>query len=165
MDPTVILAPHVIISLVGIASGFMLMRDFFRKRFASTTIAIFLVTTTLTSLTGYLFQRDHVLPSHIVGAIALLVLIPTWLAWRPYRLAGGWMRTFVIGATISQWFNVFVLVAQLFLKVPSLHVLAPTGSEPPFAIAQALVLLVFIAAGFVAWRRNGSSAAHRITAA
>lgn len=165
MDPTVLLAPHVIISLVGIASGFMLMRDFFRKRFASTTIAIFLVTTTLTSLTGYLFQRDHVLPSHIVGAIALLVLIPTWLAWRPYRLAGGWMRTFVIGATISQWFNVFVLVAQLFLKVPSLHVLAPTGSEPPFAIAQALVLLVFIATGFVAWRRNGSSAAHRITAA
>jgi len=161
MDPIAILAPHVAISLIGIASGFVLMRDFFRARFASAVIAVFLVTTTLTSLTGYLFQRDHVLPSQIVGAIALVVLIPTWLAWRPYRLAGGWKRTFVIGAMISQWLNVFVLVAQLFLKVPSLHALAPAGNEPPFAIAQALVLLVFIAAAFVAWRRNGPGTAHR----
>lgn len=165
MDPTVILAPHVALSLLGIASGFMVMRDLLRARFASTTITIFLVTTTLTSLTGYFFQRDQVLPSHIVGAIALVVLIPTWLAWRPYRLAGGWMRTFVIGATISQWFNVFVLVAQLFLKVPALHVLAPTGAEPPFAIAQVLVLLAFIGAGIVAWRRNGTRLAFRAGAA
>ena len=155
MDLTVLLAPHVILSLVGIASGFMLMRDFFRGRFASTTIAIFLVATTLTSLTGFLFQRNHVLPSHIVGAIALVVLVPTWLAWRPYRLAGSWKRTFVIGATTSQWFNVFVLVAQLFLKVPTLHAFAPRGNEPPFGIAQAIVLLLFIAAAVVVWRRNG----------
>lgn len=158
MDPTVLLAPHVALSLVGIAAGFMLVRDFFRSRFASATITIFLVTTALTSLTGYLFHRDHVLPSHIVGAIALIVLIPTWLAWRPYRLAGGWKRTFVIGAIISQWFNVFVLVAQLFLKVPTLHALAPNGNEPPFGIAQGIVLLLFIAAGIVAWRRNGPHA-------
>lgn len=155
MDPIVTLAPHVALSLIGIASGFVLLRDFFRARFTPTPIAIFLVTTTLTSLTGYLFQREHVLPSHIVGAIALVVLIPTWLAWRPYRLAGGWKRTFVIGATISQWFNVFVLVAQLFLKVPTLHALAPAGNEPPFGIVQAIVLLLFVAAAIVAWRRNG----------
>jgi hypothetical protein len=155
MDPIVLLAPHLALSLLGIAAGFVLMRGFFRARFDSATIAIFLVTTTLTSLTGYLFQRDHVLPSHIVGAIALVVLIPTWLAWRPYRLAGAWKRTFVIGATISQWFNVFVLVAQLFLKVPTLHALAPAGNEPPFGIAQAIVLLLFVAAAVVAWRRNG----------
>jgi hypothetical protein len=155
MDPIVTLAPHVALSLIGIASGFVLLRDFFRARFAPTPIAIFLVTTTLTSLTGYLFQREHVLPSHIVGAIALVVLIPTWLAWRPYRLAGAWKRTFVIGATISQWFNVFVLVAQLFLKVPTLHALAPAGNEPPFGIVQAIVLLLFVAAAIVAWRRNG----------
>ena len=161
MDPILILAPHVALSLVGIASGFVLMRDFFHARFASTTIAIFLVTTTLTSLTGYLFSRDHVLPSQIVGAIALVVLIPTWLAWRPNRLAGGWKRTFVIGATISQWFNVFVLVAQLFLKVPALHELAPNGNEPPFGIAQAFVLLAFIATAIVAWRRNGPLTAQR----
>jgi hypothetical protein len=161
MDPILILAPHVALSLVGIASGFVLMRDFFHARFASTTIAMFLVTTTLTSLTGYLFSRDHVLPSQIVGAIALVVLIPTWLAWRPNRLAGGWKRTFVIGATISQWFHVFVLVAQLFLKVPALHELAPNGNEHPFGIAQAFVLLAFIATAIVAWRRNGPLTAQR----
>lgn len=154
MDPILLLVPHVALSLIGIAFGFVLMRDFLQARFRASVVWIFLVSTTLTSLTGYLFSRDQVLPSHVVGAISLLVLLPTWLAWRPYRLAGGWRATFVIGAAISQWLNVFVLVAQLFQKVPALHALAPTGSEPPFGIAEGLVLLAFIAATFVAWRRN-----------
>lgn len=158
MDPTALLYPHVALSLIGIISGFVVMRDLLGARFRTHAIWIFLVTTALTSATGYLFQRDHVLPSHIVGAVALLVMVPTWLAWRPYRLSGGWRRTFVVGASVSQWFNVFVLVAQLFLKVPSLHALAPTGSEPPFAIAQGIVLLMFVAATVIAWRRNGSAA-------
>lgn len=154
MDPILLLVPHVALSLIGIAFGFVLMRDFLQVRFRASVVWIFLVCTTLTSLTGYLFHRDQLLPSHVVGAISLLVLLPTWLAWRPYRLAGGWRTTFVIGAAISQWLNVFVLVAQLFQKVPLLHALAPTGSEPPFGIAEGLVLLSFIAATFVAWRRN-----------
>ncbi len=155
MDPIALLYPHVALSLVGIISGFVVMRDFLQARFRPGPVWVFLVTTALTSATGYLFQRDHVLPSHIVGAIALLVMVPTWLAWQPYRLANGWRRTFVVGATVSQWFNVFVLVAQSFLKVPALHELAPKGSEPPFAIAQGVVLLLFIAVAVIAWRRNG----------
>jgi len=159
MDPIALLYPHVALSLVGIISGFVVMRDFLQARFRSGPVWVFLATTALTSATGYLFQRDHVLPSHIVGAIALLVMVPTWLAWQPYRLAGGWRRTFVVGATVSQWFNVFVLVAQSFLKVPALHELAPKGSEPPFAIAQGVVLLLFIAVAVIAWRRNGPTLA------
>ncbi|MBO9662846.1 hypothetical protein [Dokdonella sp.] len=157
MDPIALLVVHVGLSLVGICCGFVLIGDFLRSRFRSNVAWIFLVSTALTSLTGYLFHRDQVLPSHVVGAIALLVLVPTWLAWRPYRLSGGWKRTFIVGATISQWLNVFVLVAQLFLKVPQLHRLAPTGSEPPFAMAQGVVLLLFIAVAVVAWRRNPTS--------
>jgi len=157
VDPVVLLAPHVAVSLIGIVSGFVLIRDFLHSSFRSGVVWTFLVCTALTSLSGYLFHRDHVLPSQIVGAIALIVLVPTWLAWRPYRLSGGWRSTFVVGATISQWFNVFVLVAQLFQKVPALHALAPTGSEPPFGIVQGLVLLSFVALAIVAWRRNRAS--------
>lgn len=157
MDPIVLLVSHVALSLIGIASGFVLMRDFLRSRFRSAVVWTFLVTTALTSLTGYLFTRGQLLPSHVVGAVALLVLVPTWLAWRPYRLAGGWRRAFVIGATISQWLNVFVLVAQLFQKVPALHRLAPTGSELPFGLGEGIVFVLFVAFAVVAWRRNHPS--------
>jgi Flp pilus assembly pilin Flp len=157
VDPIALLAAHIAISLIGLVSGFALIRDFLHSRFRSSVVWIFLVFTTLTSVTGYLFQRGGVLPSHIVGGIALLVLVPTWLAWRPYCLFGGWRRVFVIGATISQWLNVFVLVAQGFQKVPVLHRLAPTGSEPPFGVAEAAVLLLFIAVAIVAWRKNRAS--------
>lgn len=157
MDPIALLAPHVAISLVGIVSGFVLIRDFLHARFHSSIVWIFLVLTTLTSITGFLFHRDQVLPSQVVGGIALVVLLPTWLAWRPYRLFGSWRRTFVIGATISQWLNVFVLVAQLFQKVPALHQLAPTGTELPFGAVEGVVLVLFVAVAVVAWRRNRAS--------
>lgn len=157
MDLIALLAPHVAVSLVGIVSGFVLIRDFLHSRFRSSVVWIFLICTTLTSLSGFLFHREQILPSQVVGAIALVVLVPTWLSWRPYRLFGGWKRAFVIGATISQWLNVFVLVAQLFQKVPALHQLAPTGNEPPFGLAEGAVLLLFVAIAVVAWRRNRAS--------
>lgn len=157
MDPIALLAPHVAVSVIGIVSGFVLIRDFLHSRFRSSVVWIFLVSTTLTSASGYLFHRDHVLPSQIVGGVALLALVPTWLAWRPYRLFGSWRRVFVVGATLSQWFNVFVLVAQLFQKVPALHEFAPTGAEPPFGVAQGAILLAFAAVAVAAWRRNRAS--------
>lgn len=157
MDPIALLALHVAISLIGIVSGFVLTRDFLHARFHSSIVWIFLVFTTLTSITGFLFHRDQVLPSQVVGGIALVALLPTWLAWRPYRLFGSWRRTFVIGATISQWLNVFVLVAQLFQKVPALHQFAPTGTELPFGAVEGVVLMLFVAVAVVAWRRNRAS--------
>lgn len=157
MDPIALLASHVAVSLVGIVSGFVLIHDFLHSRFRSGIVWTFLVSTTLTSVSGYLFHRDHLLPSQVVGGIALLVLVPTWLAWRPYRLFGSWRRAFVVGATISQWFNVFILVAQLFRKVPALRELASTGTEPPFGVAEGVTLLAFIAVVVVAWRRNRAS--------
>lgn len=157
MNSITFLAPHIVISLIGIVSGFLLMCNFLRSLFRSSVVWVFLVSTTLTSLTGFLLPSDRVLPSHVVGAIALLVLLPTWLAWRPYRLLGNWKRVFVVGATISQWLNVFVLVAQLFQKVPALHQFAPTGSEPPFGVVEGIVLLLFIPFAVLAWRRNPAS--------
>jgi len=157
VDSPAVLVPHVVISLFGLVSGFVLIRDFLRSRFRSAVVWTFLVSTTLTSATGYLFPRDHALPSHVVGGISLLVLVPTWLAWRPNRLFGMWKRTFVIGATVAQWLNVFVLVAQLFQKAPALRRFAPTGTEPPFGIAEGAMLLVFVAIAIAAWQRNRAS--------
>jgi hypothetical protein len=153
MDSQAFTLFHVAISLAAIGSGFIVIYGLFTSKRMPGITALFLATTALTSITGYFFHREHILPSHIVGAIALVVLVITVLALYSFRLRRAWRLVYVIGAVLSLYFNVFVLLAQAFLKVPSLHVLAPKGSEPPFAVAQGLVLLVFVVIGFTAARR------------
>src|SRR5579864_8503036 len=134
---------HVALSLVGIASGFVVVYGLLTsKRFDGWT-ALFLATTVATSVTGFLFPFHHFLPSHGVGIVSLIVLTFAILARYRFRLDGGWRRTYAITAVVALYFNVFVLVAQLFMKVPALKELAPTQSEPPFAVAQLAVLLLF----------------------
>ena len=117
----------------------------------------FLWTTILTSLTGFVLPADRILPSHVVGAISLVLLAVAALAWYRHRLAGGWRRVWIITALASFYFNVFVLVVQGFLRVPALHALAPTQAEPPFAIAQGAVLIGFIALTVAALRRPAAA--------
>jgi MFS family permease len=83
----------------------------------------------------------------------LIVLTPAIAGFYAFHLAGSWRWIYVVGAVVALYFNVFVLIAQLFLKVPALYALAPTGTEPPFAIAQGIVLVLFILAGIKAVRR------------
>jgi hypothetical protein len=158
MDSTLLLQSHVVISFVAILSGLVVLWELLRARTPAATTLVFLVTSVLTSATGFFFHRDHVLPSHIVGIVALIVLVPTLLALYTFRLRGVWRPVYVVGAIVSLWFNVFVLIAQSFLKVPALHELAPTGSEPPFAVAQGIVFVIFIALTVLALRRNRASA-------
>ena len=106
-----------------------------------------------TSATGFGFPFDKLLPSHIVGIISLVVLAIAIFARYGQHLSGAWRWIYVVTATIAFYFNVFVLVAQAFLKVPALHAIAPTGSEPPFAIAQACVLIIFIGITIAAIRK------------
>jgi hypothetical protein len=135
---------HVVISLAGIASGLVVAIGLLQsKRFDAWT-GLFLGTTVATSATGFGFPFDHLLPSHIVGAISLVVLAVAIVARYAGHLKGGWRLTFVITAMLAFYFNVFVLVVQLFQKVPALKELAPTQSEPPFAIAQLAVLVIFL---------------------
>lgn len=107
-----------------------------------------------TSLTGYGFPVEHVLPSHIVGAISIVVLALAIYARYARRLEGNWRATYVIGAVIALYLNVFVLVVQSFLRVPALKALAPTQSEPPFAVTQLIVLMLFCVLGFLAAKRS-----------
>ncbi|HVO90949.1 MAG TPA: hypothetical protein VMV45_20605, partial [Casimicrobiaceae bacterium] len=115
--------------------------------------ALFLASTILTSVTGYFFPRDHILPSHIVGAISLVLLALCVAALYRFRLAGAWRWIFVASGFAALYLNVFVGVVQSFLKIPWLAVLAPTQKEPPFVIAQLAVLAAFVIAGIFAVRR------------
>jgi hypothetical protein len=144
---------HVLISLVGIASGLLVVYGLLLgKRYDGAT-AIFLVTTVLTSLTGFLFPFTHLLPSHVLGVISLVALAVAIMARYGRHMAGGWRSTYVICAEAALYFNVFVLVAQIFQKVPAAHALAPTQKEPPFAVVQLLVLIVFVVLGISSVKR------------
>ena len=143
---------HVALSLVGILTGFIVIYGLITsQRFDGMTF-VFLTTTIATSVTGFppFFRFEKLLPSHVVGVISLGVLALAVYARYPAALAGGWSTTYVVSAVIAQYLNVFVLVVQLFLKVPSLKALAPTQKEAPFKIAQSVLLLAFIVGGWVA---------------
>ncbi|MGD0298149.1 MAG: hypothetical protein ABSE86_13630 [Bryobacteraceae bacterium] len=136
---------HVVISLVAIASGFVIVYGLLTSKRLDGWTALFLATTVATSVTGFMFPAHHLTPGHVLGIISLIVLTFAILARYRYRLVGGWRRTYAITAVTALYFNVFVLIAQLFEKVPALKELAPTQSEAPFKIAQLVALLVFAA--------------------
>ena len=136
---------HVIISLVAIVSGFVLVAGFFTSRRLDGWTALFLATTAATSVTGFLFPVHHFMPSHVLGIISLLVLPVAIVARYRHRLARAWRWVYVVASMVVLYLNVFVLVVQAFRRVPPLKALAPTQSEPPFAIGQLTVLLLFVA--------------------
>jgi hypothetical protein len=144
---------HVLISLVGIGSGFVVVFGMIGGKRLNGWTALFLVTTVLTSVSGFGFAFDHLLPSHKVGILSMWVLAFAILARYLFRLAGIWRRVYVIGAVIGLYLNVFVLVVQGFLKVPALKAMAPTQTEPPFLVAQTIVLVLFIVLGVYAAKR------------
>lgn len=144
---------HVVLSLVGIATGLVFLAGALRSTHYAGWTALFLSTTILTSVTGFLFPFERVLPSHVFGVISLVLLAVAVVALYGYRLAGAWRWLYVVVAVVSLYLNVFVAVVQAFLKLPFLQPLAPTQSEPPFLIAQALVLVSFVALGTLAVRR------------
>jgi hypothetical protein len=144
---------HVVLSLVGIFSGFVVVAGMIGNRPLPCWTWVFLLTTAATSATGFLFPVHHFMPSHGVGIISVIVLAVAIPARYTFRLSGGWRHTYALAAVIALYLNVFVLVVQSFLKIPALHALAPNGNEPPFAAAQGAVLVVFIALGVAAARR------------
>jgi hypothetical protein len=151
---------HVVLSLVGIFAGLVVLFGMFSSKRLEGWTAVFLATTVLTSLTGFFFPRDHVLPSHIVGLISMVVLAIAIFAFYSRDLAGSWRWIYVVASVLALYLNVFVGVVQSFLKVPMLNALAPTQSEPPFVIAQFVVLAVFVVLGLMAvrWFRPRASA-------
>ena len=135
---------HVLLSLIGIGSGFVVLYGFLTSKWSGTWNTLFLITTAATSVTGFLFPAHRFLPSHAVGILSLIVLGIAILARYRFHLTGAWCRTYIITALLALYFNVFVLVAQMFQKVPALKALAPTQSEGPFKVTQLFVLVLFV---------------------
>jgi hypothetical protein len=141
---------HVILSLIGIASGLVVVAGLIGAKRLPGWTALFLATTILTSVTGFGFPNVTVTPGIVVGIISLVVLAVALAALYVFHLAGHWRWIYVASAVIALYLNSFVGVVQSFQKVAPLHAMAPTQSEPPFAIAQVLVLAIFIALGILA---------------
>ena len=150
---------HILLSLAGIAAGFGVLYGLLQSRESASWTGAFLALTTLTSLTGYLFPFERVLPSHVVGAISLVALAVAAAALYLFRLAGAWRWIYVVSAVAALYLNTFVLVVQTFVKNPALKEVAPTQSEPLFLVVQALLLAAFVALGALAVRRFHPEAA------
>jgi hypothetical protein len=151
---TLLTIVHVVISLVGIGSGLVVVYGFLAAKRMEVWTTTFLVSTVLTSATGFLFPFERFLPSHALGILSLVVLTVAIVARYSLHLAGAWRRTYVITAVTAFYFNVFVLVAQLFQKVRALKAMAPTQSEPPFLLTQAIVLTAFVVVAVAAAIKN-----------
>jgi hypothetical protein len=146
---------HVVISLIGIVSGLIVLYGLFTSQSMPGMTALFLLTTILTNATGFMFPFENLLPSHIIAILSLILLAIACVALYGMKLSGAWRAIYLITAIASLYLNVFVLVIQSFLKIGPLHELAPSvpPSEPPFAVTQGVVLVLFVVAIVAAVRR------------
>src|ERR1700759_3154622 len=146
---------HVVISLVGIASGLVVLYGLFKSQSMPGMTAIFLITTILTNATGFMFPFEKLLPSHIIAILSLVLLAIACFALYSMKAAGAWRSIYVITAITSLYLNVFVLVIQSFLKIGPLHERPPgvPPSAPPFAVTQGVVLVLFVVAIIASVRR------------
>ena len=153
MSTATFTAIHVLISLVGIFSGLVVMYGFFNANRLNRWTQLFLATTALTSLTGFLFPNEHITPGIVIGILSMITLAVAAGVRYGLGMRGPWRHVFVISAAIALYFNVLIFVVQSFEKVPILRALAPTQKEPPFAVAQLLVLVLFVVGTVFAVKR------------
>jgi hypothetical protein len=156
---------HVLISLIGIGTGLVVAFGLVKGDRMDGMTAWFLGTTAATSATGFLFPFHGFTPAIAVGVLSLIVLGVAYVGRYREALAGGWRKAYVLGSVVALYFNVFVLIVQSFQKVPVLNALAPTQSEPPFAVAQGIALIAFVWLGVAAVKGFREAAPVRVMTA
>ena len=150
---------HVMISLIGIGSGFIVLFGIFAGKRLDGWTALFVATTILTSVSGFIFFHfEKVTPGIILGVLSLILLGIAMYARYAEKMKGGWRSAYVITAMLAQWFNVFVLIAQIFQKVPAAKALAPTPNAPAFLVTQTVVMIIFIVLIIIAVKKFRSAA-------
>lgn len=152
-DPTTLVGLHSLLSVVALLAGIVTVAALLGGADLPRWRQLFVWTAVLTSASGFVLPAKMILPSHIVAVVALLVLAAVVAASAVFHRAGLWRPVHAAGLVASLWFLVFVAIAQAFGKVPALAALAPTQSEPPFAIVQVVVLALFVALGWMSARR------------
>lgn len=154
---------HTILSLIWLAAAFPVVAGLLHSRVPNAWTIVFLLTGALTCLTGFGFKSPF-MPSHVVGILSLIVLLLAALGLYVFHFSGGWRWIYAVSIVVAFWFNAFVAVVQAFRKIPPLTALAPTQSEPPFAVAQVVVLLIIawlIYATVKRFRPGSAAGAHR----
>jgi len=141
---------HVIISLVAIASGIVVLLGMLGGHRLPGWTALFLATTILTSVTGFMFPIHGFTPGIGTGAVSLVILLVALIALYAKHLSGAWRWIYVVTAAAALYFNVLVLIVQSFQKIPALRAIAPTQSELPFVLTQSAALVVFVVLGIIA---------------
>jgi hypothetical protein len=141
---------HTVLSLVGIFAGIVALFGLLSANRLPGWTALFLAATILTSASGFVLPADHIKPSHVVGVVSLVVLAIALYALYSQKLRGAWRWIYAGAAVVALWLNVFVLIAQAFLKIEPLRALAPTGTEPPFMITEGVGLVAFVILGLAA---------------
>ena len=144
---------HVGLSLVGIVSGVAVLYGLLNGKALGAWTCVFLATTIATSVTGFPLAPFGFDPPRAVGVTSLILLALALIAYYGFRLAGLWHPVYVVTVIMAFYLDIFVGVFQAFLKIPALHALAPTQSEPPFLVAQIIALAIFVAIGFLALRK------------
>ena len=153
MNITTLTLVHTIISIVAITAGLVVVGGLIAGARIDGWTGLFLITTALTSITGFFFPFTKLSPSQWIGIISLLVL-PFVLAARYWKhLLGAWRAIYVVGTVLVLYLNFFVLMVQLFRRIPALIVAAPKQTEPPFVLSQLLVMALFAWLGIAAFRR------------
>jgi hypothetical protein len=150
LSTDVLTLSHTAITLIAIFSGLVVVAQMLKSRLSSGWTGVFLATSVLTSVTGYVFfhPANSPTPAQVTGVVALVVLVPTLVGLYVKHLAGIWRPIYVIGAVISLWFNLFVLVTQTFDKVPALCATmpaCPAPGGPVFGATQLIVLVLTVA--------------------
>jgi hypothetical protein len=149
---------HVAITLIAIVAGLVVVAQMLKSRLSNGWTGIFLATSVLTSVTGFVFfhPANPPTPAQVTGVVALVVLIPTLVGLYVKHLSGFWRPVYVVGAVISLWFNLFVLITQTFDKVPMLCATmpaCPAPGGPAFGATQLIVLVLTIVAGWKATKK------------
>jgi hypothetical protein len=135
---------HTALSLVGIATGFVVLIGLLTAKRLDGWTKWFLITTAATTITGFFFPFHGLTPAINLGILSTIVLAIAVYARYAKRLAGAWRWIYVVTALVAFYFNVFVLIVQSFQKIPALRAMAPTQTEPPFAITQLVTLVLFL---------------------
>ena len=144
---------HVLLSLIGIGAGFVVVFGLITAKGMSRWTLLFLSTTVATSVTGFLFPFHKILPSHVIGMVSLVALAIAIVARYGRHLVGSWRWLYAVNAVVALYLNVFVLIAQLFQKVPTLKAMAPTQSAAPFLVTQLVVMALFVVLGIFSVKR------------
>jgi hypothetical protein len=143
---------HVVISLVQIVAGVMLVFALLGKRTIEGSAWLFLITTAVTLVTGFLFPFHGITPAIVIGILNVAILVVTWIAWKRLSASRFWNATFAIGSLALLYFDCLVLIVQSFQKVPGLHSLAPVGDEPAVLISQTVLFAAVLVIGFLLFR-------------